>query len=189
MLGAPAVFLAALCRYRYSFVSTRLKTSWSYFSPLFLVQIHFGSAIFAEGHFRSHDVVRVFLPKTSYRSELNKCEWSHCVQLAKTPKKWYAFWSSLVVAWPWIRVAQGHALTLNFRCQQIHVSMGLDERSTMVFELLSQSSSFKSYSYKYMYSWDHWSDHRWQPLIWGLENWYHRLCLVTNYTLALTVKL
>ena len=27
-----------------------------------------------------------FLPKTSYRSELNKCGWSHCVQLAKTRK-------------------------------------------------------------------------------------------------------
>ena len=63
MLGAPAVFFAAVCRYRFSFVSTRLKTSSSCFSPLFLAQIQFGSAIFAEGHFRSHDVARVFFPK------------------------------------------------------------------------------------------------------------------------------
>ena len=131
-IWCPCHFPTAWCRYRFSFASVRLKTSWSYFSPLFLAQIQFGSVTLAQGHFRSHSVACGFcMPKTSYRSELNQCGWSHCVQLAKT-QKLIRILTASVTTWPWIHMAQGHTLTLNFQCQQMRVSMGFDERNTML---------------------------------------------------------
>ena len=54
------------------------------FQPTLFGPIQFGSVIFAQGHFRSHNVARVFfLPKTPYRTELNQFGWSHCVNLPK----------------------------------------------------------------------------------------------------------
>ena len=96
-----------------------------------MVQIQFGSVIFAEGRFRSHDVARVFFFKTSYRNELNQCGWFHCVQLAKT-QKLICILNLFDHHWTLIHVAYGHTLTINFRRQQIHVSMGLDERNNGV---------------------------------------------------------
>ena len=81
---APAVFSAALCRCRHIFVSSRLKTSWSYFRPLMVIQVQYGSVIFAPDHFKSYEVCALFLPKTSYKNELKQCRRSHCVQLATT---------------------------------------------------------------------------------------------------------
>ena len=144
MLGAPAVFLAALCRYRYSFVSIQLKTSWSYFSPLFLVQIKFGPVIFAQGHL-GRMMSLAFFSKTSYRNKLNQCGWSHCVHFAKT--------QNMIC----ILTLFGHHLTLNSRVLRSYSDLELSvstntcfdgsrRKNTMVFELLFQRSSFKSYS-------------------------------------------
>ena len=65
-----AVFLAALCGYRHSFVVDLFKTSPSYFSPLIMVvQARLGSVIFPEDHLgrRRSSVIS---SKTFYRSEL-----------------------------------------------------------------------------------------------------------------------
>ena len=163
MLGAPAVFSAALCLYRYSFVCTQLETSWWYFSPLLLVQIQSGSVIFAQRHFRSHDVARVF-PKTSYRNELNQCRWPHCAQFAKTKK---------MIC---ILTLFDHHLTLSSRVLRPYSDLKVSVSTNTCFNgsrrkkhngvrITVPTFLAQKLFIKYVGTWDRWSDLRWQQLI------------------------
>ena len=86
-----------------------------------------------------------FFSKTSYRNKLNQCGWSHCVHFAKT--------QNMIC----ILTLFGHHLTLNSRVLRSYSDLELSvstntcfdgsrRKNTMVFELLFQRSSFKSYS-------------------------------------------
>ena len=52
--------------------------------PMVVAQVQFGSVTFSQYHFRSHKVTCVLIILTSYRNQIQQCEWSNCFQIVNS---------------------------------------------------------------------------------------------------------